>query len=253
MSYTVKAVADLARISVRTLHHYDQVGLLKPSSTSPAGYRLYAEADLECLQQVLFFRELGFALHEIKAIVDSPSFDRKEALRAHRRFLVEKQKRLGELVDLVDRTIASMEKETHMAGQDKFAGFDDAKLAEYREEARQRWGHSEAFQESERRAASYSKADWDAIKAKGEEIARALANLMDHDPADPEVQQWVTRHHRQINDRFYNCPPEVYRGLGDMYVDDARFTAFYDRVKPGLAPFLRDAMHVYADALAKAS
>ena len=253
MSYTVKTVAHLASVSVRTLHHYDQIGLLKPSSTSPAGYRLYAEADLERLQQVLFFRALGFGLQEISAIVNSPGFDRMEALRAHRRYLVEKQKRLGELVDLVDRTIASMEKETPMTDQDKFAGFDDATLAEYREEARQRWGDTEAFQDSERRAASYSKADWDAIKAEGEEITLALANLMDRDPADPDVQQWVARHHRQIDDRFYTCTPEVYRGLGDMYVDDARFTAFYDRVKPGLAPFLRDAMHVYADTLAQAS
>jgi DNA-binding transcriptional MerR regulator len=253
MSYTVKAVADMASVSVRTLHHYDHIGLLKPTSTSPAGYRLYADADLGRLQQVLFFRELGFGLQEIKAIVDSPGFDRKEALRAHRRFLIEEQKRFGRLVDLVDKTIDALERGTSMTNRDRFAGFDETTLEEYRQEARQRWGQTEAFQESERRTAGYSKADWDAIKAEGEEITLAIAGLSERDPADPEVQRWIARHHQQIDRRFYTCPPELYRALGDGYVDDPRFTAFYDRVKPGLARFMRDAMHVYADRLGRPS
>jgi DNA-binding transcriptional MerR regulator len=252
VSYTVKAVADMASVSVRTLHHYDHIGLLKPTSTSPAGYRLYADTDLGRLQQVLFFRELGFGLQEIKAIVDSPSFDRREALRAHRRFLIEEQKRFGRLVDLVDRTIDTLERGTSMSDRERFAGFDEAKHEEYREEARQRWGQTEAYQESERRTARYSKADWDVIKAESEEITRVIAALSERDPADPEVQRWIARHHGQINQRFYTCPPEIYRGLGDMYVDDPRFTAVYDSVKPGLARFMRDAMHVYADGLARA-
>jgi DNA-binding transcriptional MerR regulator len=110
MSYTVKAVAAMAGVSVRTLHHYDHIGLLKPAATSAVGYRLYQERDLERLQQVLFFRELGFSLQQIKSIVGSPSFDRKEALRAHRHLLVEQQTRLGQLVDLVDRTIDALER-----------------------------------------------------------------------------------------------------------------------------------------------
>ena len=128
MSYTVKAVADVAGVSVRTLHHYDRIGLLRPAATSPAGYRLYSEADLERLQQVLFFRELGFSLQDVKAIVDRPTFDRTEALRAHRRLLVEQQGRLGRLVELVDRTIASIEKGAPMSNQERFGAFDDAKL-----------------------------------------------------------------------------------------------------------------------------
>src|SRR5438067_1064233 len=188
MGYTVKVVAGMAGVSVRTLHHYDRIGLLPPAATSEAGYRLYSEADLERLQQVLFFRELGFSLHDVKAIVDSPDFDRTEALRAHRRLLVEQRGRLGRLVDLVDRTIASLQKGEPMADKERFAAFDDSKGNEYREEARQRWGHTEAYKESERRAASYTKADWDAIKAESEEIARNLAALADRAPADPEVQ-----------------------------------------------------------------
>jgi DNA-binding transcriptional MerR regulator len=251
--YTVKRVADLADVSVRTLHHYDHIGLLRPTSSTAAGYRLYSEADLERLQQVLFFRELGFPLHEIKAIVDSPAFDRGEALRAHRQLLVARQERLGQLVELVDRSIDALEKGTHMADEQKFAGFGDPKLAEYREEARQRWGHTDAYKESEKRAASYTKADWDAIKAETDEINHALARLVDRPPADPEVQALVARHHRQIDERFYKCSAEMYRGLANMYVDDPRFTANYDRVKPGLATFLRDAMLVYADSLSRNS
>ncbi len=125
MGYTVKAVADVAGVSVRTLHHYDRIGLLRPAASSPAGYRLYSEADLERLQQVLFFRELGFSLQDVKAIVDSPTFDRTEALRAHRRLLVEQQGRLGRLVD---RTIASIEKGEPMSNQERFGAFDNAKL-----------------------------------------------------------------------------------------------------------------------------
>jgi phosphoribosylaminoimidazole-succinocarboxamide synthase len=128
MGYTVKVVAEMAGVSVRTLHHYDRIGLLPPAATSPAGYRLYSDADLERLQQVLFFRELGFSLHDVKAIVDRPTFDRAEALRAHRRLLVEQQGRLGRLVELVDRTIASIEKGAPMSNQERFGAFDDARL-----------------------------------------------------------------------------------------------------------------------------
>ncbi|HET7770264.1 MAG TPA: phosphoribosylaminoimidazolesuccinocarboxamide synthase, partial [Chloroflexota bacterium] len=128
MGYTVKAVADVAGISVRTLHHYDRIGLLRPAANTPAGYRLYSQADLERLQQVLFFRELGFSLQDVKAIVDNPTFDRVAALRAHRRLLVEQQGRLGRLVELVDRTIASIERGEPMSNQERFAAFDYANM-----------------------------------------------------------------------------------------------------------------------------
>jgi phosphoribosylaminoimidazole-succinocarboxamide synthase len=128
MGYTVKVVAEMAGVSVRTLHHYDRIGLLPPAATSPAGYRLYSDADLERLQQVLFFRELGFSLHDVKAIVDSPTFDRAEALRAHRRLLVVQQGRLGRLVALVDRTIASIERGEPMSNQERFGAFDNTRL-----------------------------------------------------------------------------------------------------------------------------
>lgn len=246
MAYTVKAVADLAGISIRTLHHYDEIGLLKPAGSSASGYRLYSEADLEQLQQVLFFRELGFGLQEIREIITSPGFDRKQALLEHRQLLQERQDRLGRLIQSVDRTLAAMERGTVMSKEDMFDGFDHSK---YEEEARQRWGQSKEYQESAARAKKYTKADWDAIKAEGGEIYSGLASVMGRDPADAEVQEWVRRHHQQINDRFYTCSMEVYRGLADMYVADERFTANIDKYRPGLAAFMKAAMHVYADRL----
>ena len=120
----------------------------------------------------------------------------------------------------------------------------------YQEEAQQRWGHTEAYRESARRTSRYSKTDWEAIKVEGEAYTVALAELKEPDPADPEVQAQIARHHKLIDERFYRCPPELFRALGEGYVADERFTAFYNKVKPGLAVFMRDAMAVYADELA---
>lgn len=249
MAYTVKVVADMAGISVRTLHHYDQIGLLKPASTSAAGYRLYSQADLERLQQILFFRELGFTLREIKRILESPGFDRRKALAAHRELLEEKRRRLERLIASIDRTIDALERGVSMDGKMMFDGFDEKKLAEYREEARARWG--EVVDESYRRTEKYTKADWAAIGAESDEINRAMAEMMDREPTDPEVQRRIGQWYRLINDRFYECTPEMFRGLGDGYVEDSRFTEFYDKYRPGLAKFMRAAMHAYADRLAK--
>lgn len=249
MAYTVKTVAKLAGITVRALHHYDHIGVLRPSSTSASGYRLYSDSDLARLQQVLFFRELGFSLQETKAIIDSPGFDRREALRSHRQLLCEKRERLGRLIDSVDRTIEATEGGTRVDEKTMFDGFDESKMEEYREEARTKWG-KELVDESYRRVSDYTKEDWATFQAESKEIVTAMASLMGRDPADPEVQGWVDRHYRQIKDHFYTPTPEMYRGLGNLYVEDSRFTANYDRVKPGLASFMRAAMHVYGDRLA---
>lgn len=244
MTHTVKAVAELAGVSVRTLHHYDAIGLLKPAAHSGAGYRLYSERDLEKLQQVLFFRELGFDLKEIKRILSDPQFDRQAALVEHRKLLLERQDRLRRLIQSVDRTLDAIQKGKPMNAQ-MFEGFDHAP---YEEEARQRWGHTKEFEESQRRWKSYSKDDHAAIQRESQEIMDNLVSLMDRGPADPQVQQWIAAHHRQINERFYTCPTEIYRQIADGYVSDPRFTAFYEKYKPGMAQFMRDAIHVYCDS-----
>lgn len=249
MALTVKAVAELAGISVRTLHHYDEIGLLKPAGQSAAGYRLYSREDLERLQQILFFRELEFSLKEIAAILGSPGFDRRQALLAHREALLQRKARIERLIATVDRTLTAMEREdapmdTREEMKELFDGFDPG---EYEEEARQRWGGSREFQESAERTRRYTRQDWQRIAAEAGEIYGSIARLMDRDPGDPAVQEWVGRWHKHISQWYYDCSLEVFRGLGEMYVQDERFTRNIDKTKPGLARFLRDAMQIYCD------
>jgi MerR family transcriptional regulator, multidrug-efflux activator len=246
--YTVKRVADLAGLSVRALHHYDEIGVLRPTSVSPAGYRLYADADLERLQQVLFFREIGFGLREIRDMIDSPTFDRRRALDEHRNLLREKRRQLDALIASVERTIEAVDHGTKLEGKAMFEGFDEKQMEQYREEARGRWG-KEKVDESWRRAAKYSKADWSLISAETEAIESGIAARTDRDPTDPEVQSLVDRWFRLINDRYYDCSAEIFRGLGDLYVQDERFMVHYEKRKAGLAAFMRAAMHVYCDRL----
>ncbi len=245
MGHRIKVVADMASVSVRTLHHYDHIGLLRPASVSASGYRLYAEGDLVRLQQILFLRELGFSLEGIREIIDAPGFDRKEALRAHRRLLLEKRKRLDRLIESVDRTIESVEEGIPMKGKKMFEGFDESKIEEYREEVRAKYS-KKTVDESFERTSKYTKADWGAIKGEMDEIERGMAAAMGRDPSDAAVQGLIDRHFRLINERFYTCTPEIFRGLGHLYVSDDRFTAHYDEIRPGLAVFMRGAMDVYA-------
>lgn len=252
MALKVKEVAGLVGVSVRTLHHYDQIGLLVPESVSPAGYRLYTDCNLERLQQILFFKEIGFNLHEIKEILDSPGFNRRSALYNHRELLLEKKHRIEEIIRTVEKTIDSMEGEIIMDKKDMFSGFDMSEIekhqAQYAEETRQKYGNSDAYQESTKKTAKYTKEDWAKIMGEADRIYQNIATLMDKGAADPEVQKAVGEWRQHITDNFYNCTLEIFRGLGDMYVEDHRFTENIDKVKPGLAAFLREAMHVYCDS-----
>ncbi|MCL6589247.1 MAG: MerR family transcriptional regulator [Firmicutes bacterium] len=255
MAFKVGEVSDLVGVSVRTLRYYDQIGLLTPESVSPAGYRLYSDSDLERLQQIMFFKEIGFGLHQIKQILDNPGFDRQLALKTHRELLLAKKKRLEEIIKTVEKTINSIEGEIIMDQKDMFAGFDMSEIekhqAKYAEETRQKYGHTEAYQESVKKTAGYTKEDWARILGDAGRIYQKIASLMDQGPANPEVQQAVAEWRRHISDNFYNCTPGIFRGLGDLYVDDSRFTENIDKVRPGLAAFLREAMHIYCDNLEK--
>lgn len=250
MPYKVKEVAELVGVSVRTLHHYDQIGLLIPKSTTQAGYRLYTDKDLERLQQILFFKEIGFHLQEIKQILDSPGFDRKQALQAHKELLIEKRKRLEEIIRTVEKTISSIEGGKEMDKKEMFDGFDMSIIEEYKEkyaeEARQKYG-KETVDECEQKTSGYTESDWARIMAKSDEIYQKLAASMDKGPADPRVQEAVAEWRQHITDHFYHCTLEIFRGLGDLYVDDERFTASIDKYKAGLAKFMREAMHIYCD------
>jgi DNA-binding transcriptional MerR regulator len=253
MTHRVKQVADMAGISVRTLHHYDHIGLLRPGSVSSAGYRLYTDRDLEILQQILFFKELGFSLQRTKEIICSPDFDRHKALKLHRDLLAKKRERLDQLIKAVDKTMKTFKGGEEMNNEDRLKAFDMSEIEKhqekYAEEARRKWGHTDAYKESQKKTAKYSKEDWARLMMRQEEVFATIASLMDRSPDDPEVQQAVAEWRQHISDSFYNCTPEIFRGLGDMYVADERFTANIDKIKPGLAAFLKEAMSIYCDKL----
>ena len=251
MSYKVKEVSNLVGVSVRTLHHYDDIGLLKPEFVTEAGYRLYSDEDLERLQQILFFKELDFTLQEIKEIIESPDFDRKKALKAHKQLLIEKKSRLERLIESVEKTMESIEGGFEMNKTDMFNGFDMTEIEKhkekYAEETKEKYGDSDAYKESSRRTSKYGKDDWSRIMSKWDEINKKIAANMDKGPADPIVQEGVAEYRQHITDSFYNCTLEIFRGLGDLYVQDERFAKNLDKYKEGYSKFLREAIHYYCD------
>jgi MerR family transcriptional regulator, thiopeptide resistance regulator len=244
MGRTVGEVAELAAVSVRTLHHYDDIGLLEPSVRTDGGYRLYSDDDLAALQQVLFFKELGFGLADIARIMHDPTFDRLEALRMQRRMLKEKSAQLAKMVKAVDAALDATEGGVTLDAKDMFESFGDFDPKEYEKEAEERWGGTDAYAESMRRTKRYTKEDWVEIKAESEAVNTALAALMDEGvPADdPRAMDLAEEHRLQIDHRFYPCSQEMHVGLGQMYVADPRFAKNYDTVRPGLAQYMCDAI-----------
>lgn len=243
-AYTVGEVARLAHVSVRTLHHYDELGLLTPSARSDAGYRLYTHTDLEQLQQVLLYRALGLGLRGIRDLMADPSFDRLEALRAQRRSIEEQTRRLGAMLSLIDKTLAAEQGDAPVSQEEMFEVFGDFDPSEHEEEVKDRWGATDAYKESARRAGRYTKADWQHFNEESEEIGLAIAALMDEGvPADhPRAMDAVERHRLQIDRWFYPCSREMHAELGKMYVVDPRFAATYEKIHPGMARYVCDAI-----------
>ncbi len=243
MAYTVSEVARLARVSVRTLHHYDAIGLLEPSSRSDAGYRQYSDADLERLQEILFFRELGFPLESIARMIDDPASDRRETLVVQREMLAEKAARLSAMVRTLDRTIAAMDEGTRMGTEEMFEVFGDFDPTEHEAEVQERWGDTDAYRESARRAARYTKEDWQRFKEESEATTLRIAALMDEGvPADDTRVMDAVDEARLLIDRwFYPCSRQMHAELGTMYVADPRFAATYEKIRTGLAQYMREA------------
>ncbi|VEF49824.1 MerR family transcriptional regulator [Bacillus freudenreichii] len=241
----VKEVAELTGISVRTLHHYDEIGLLSPGRRSESGYREYSDVDLETLQQILFFRELGFPLKKIKDVLNSPSFDRKEALILQRTMLLEKRSRLDQMIHLVEKTIQHAEGEIHMSNEEKFEGFDFSHNP-YEKEARERWG-DKAVDQSNAKLAGMSEEEQKAMGEKMNAIYRELAALCQESPASEEAQAAIKEWYDFLNSNFGSYSLEAFKGLGQMYVADERFTKNIDKFGKGLAQFMCEAMEVFAD------
>lgn len=249
MSYTVGKVAKLAGVTVKTLHHYDDIGLLSPTGRSEAGYRIYEASDIERLQQILFYRELGFTLEKIVTIVDDPRTDAVGHLRRQRELLTERIERLHRMVAAIDHEMEAREMDIKLTPEERLEVFGDFDPEDHAEEAEQRWGNSEAYRQSQRRVSSYTKEDWLKIKAEHEEIAANLAAVFESGAApDSEHARDAAEAHRQhITRWYYDCSYEIHRGLGEMYVSDERFRANYDVHAPGLAEFTRDAIYANSE------
>jgi DNA-binding transcriptional MerR regulator len=247
-NYTVSRLAKLAGVSVRTLHYYDEIGLLQPRSHTEAGYRLYGGDDLLRLQQILFFRELDVPLADIRLILDDPGFEPLQALSDHRRHLEKRSARIARLLQTIDRTILKLtedDMDEKVTDEELYAGFTTEQRERYEREVREQYD-PELVAESNRRVRNMSKAQWAALQREGEEVHTALAALMDRQPSDPEVQALIARHYAMMN-QFYPVSAEIYRGLGQLYVTNDEFRAFYDKVRPGLADFLQPAIVHYTD------
>ncbi len=228
----------MARVSSRTLRHYDHVGLLPPARTGDGGLRFYERPQLERLQHIMLLRELGLGLPEIGHVLDGG--DETAALRRHHGRLLAESRRLARMADTVAATIEHQERGTTMPAESLFTGFRDDP---YAAEARERYGDEAA--RSQERAASWDDATAGAVKNEGDAVHRDLAALMASPVDDPAVQAVIARHHAWVC-HFWTPDAAAYTGLGQLYVDDERFTANIDATAPGLAAYLRDAIAVYA-------
>jgi MerR family transcriptional regulator, thiopeptide resistance regulator len=244
MSHTVGTVARMAGITVRTLHHYDEIGLLKPGGRSDAGYRRYADADLERLQRILFFRELGFGLDQIKDVMSDGNADAVAHLRRQHAMLLDRIGRLQRMAVAVEKALEARTMGISLTPEERFEVFGDHDPDEYAAEVEERWGDTDAYRESQRRAARYTKADWERIKAQGQAaIEHVVAAMRAGSPADsPEAMDGAEAHRRQIDEAFYALSYEGHVGLAEMYLADPRFTATYEKIAPGLAQYLHDAI-----------
>lgn len=250
MEYTVQKLAELAGVSPRTLRFYDEIGLLKPARLSPSGYRVYGKAEVEKLQQILFYRALDVGLEEIKRIMGSPGFDEIKALQEHRRRLLAKKEQLELLLKNVEKTIEEKKGMITMSDQERFEGLKQKMVEEnerkYGKEAREKYG-DEAVDRSNQFFKNMSKEEFERLNSLAAEIKQVLSEAVKTGDPGGELGQKAARLHKEWLTMCWGgtYSKESHAGLAQMYVDDERFTAYYDDVQPGTAKFLRDAIFIF--------
>lgn len=244
--YTVQELSSLAGVTVRTLHHYDEIGLLQPYERSEKGYRYYTREQLLQLQQIMLYRELDIPLKAIAVIMQSADYDVAKALEHHREELVNKRERMDTLLDTIDKTIASLKnKKMKMTDEELYDGFSKEVADAMREEVKKRWGEKELL-ETEERIKLMDREQWKDVKEEGHAVTQLLADVM-YLPADHILVQKAIQKHFQHIGRFYEVSEERYRGLGKLYVEDEKFKAYYEKYKEGLADFVQKAINVFCD------
>ncbi|MFE9422597.1 MerR family transcriptional regulator [Kitasatospora sp. NPDC006697] len=247
--YAVGEVARIAKVTVRTLHHYDRIGLLAPSGRTPAGYRLYRDGDLDRLQRILFYRALGFPLEEITAILDDPDASPREHLRRQHALLKDRIRELEELATAVEHAMEAEKMGIQLTPEEKFELFGQDYDESWEQEAEQRWGDTEAWAESQRRTGAYTKEDWQRIQLEADALTERMAAALRAGvaPGSTEAMDLAEEHRRQICDNFYDCTHAIHRGLACLYIQDPRFTATFEKTAEGLAQWTHDAIVANAD------
>jgi DNA-binding transcriptional MerR regulator len=253
--YSVQKLAKLSGISIRTLHHYDKIGLLKPTVRSKARYRLYGEKELLRLQQILFYRELDCSLAQIRKILNARDFDVIRALKSHKTNLAAKHARIANLLDTIDRTILKLKGKSMLSHKDLYAGFPKGRAKAYRKEAMERFGR-DAVLGSEAKLTQMTNEQFHALGAKQQAITQALRSIVHLNPESKPVQDQIAKHYEVIR-MFWGTAgredkqSEAYKGLGNLYLDDERYTAVDGKPDPEFAKFMCRAMSYFADSTLK--
>ncbi len=251
--YTVGAVAELAGVSVRTLHHYDEIGLLEPSERSATGYRLYSAEDLQRLQRILFYRELDFDLGTISTILTDPGITDEDQLRRQRRLLTDRIARHNAMVTAIDKELAARKLGMTLTPEERLEVFGSTRLEDNAAQAEQRWGDTQQWQQRQRRASTYSKQDWLEIRAEQSDIHQRLLDAMraGTPASDPAVMDLAEEHRQMLDRRFHDCDHDTHRRLAASYLDNERIGLNFDDVEPGLSRYIHDAINTNADRTAR--
>lgn len=244
MSFSVGETSRLARVSVRTLHHYDAIGLVRPTGRTAAGYRLYSASDLRRILRVLYYRELAFGLKDIAAMLSDPTVDIDEHLRRQHHLLRLRKARTEALIAAVELEMEAQKLGISLTPEEQFELFgSDAYGASLAEEAESRWGSTDPWTQSRRRSSAYSKTDWTEIHNAFEANRSSFAELLSRgEPSDGHPAMSLAEEHRRlVSEWFYECEPQLHASLGELYTSDPRFTETFDQSAPGLARYVCDA------------
>ena len=252
--YTIGELADLAGVTRKTLRHYDKIGLLQPQSLSDAGYRLYGQAEVDLLQQILFYREMDLPLAEIRALVQAPDYQVTKALDQHLAYLSRERRRIDRLIETVETTIQAQRGERNMTNEEKFEAFKrdlvDENEANYGEEIRAKYGDDQV-DAANRKILGASKEEWSSIEVLNDQLNQKLAEATKIGDPNSHLAKEVVDLHRQWLTFYWpegKYSKEMHMNMVDMYVNDDRFKAYYENIAPGAAAFLHKAVHYFLNS-----
>lgn len=247
--YQIKEVADMAGISVRTLHYYDEIKLLSPKKLEDNSYRVYSKEDVKKLQDILYFKTFGFKLSQIKSLMKEDDYNRKIILNRHKESISMKIIQLQTILMNLNKTIEDEKGVLTMADQERFEGFDMEKIEKHMEtyaaESKEKYGHTDAYKESTKRTSKYSRDDWAAISKEADGIYQGFKSTLELDAGDPKVQKLVLDWKNHISKYYYTCTNDILEGLGAMYIGDQRFKENINQHGSGIAERMSEAIEIF--------